>query len=156
MSYFYTLENSIRRNNQNNLVDLVTPLVIIDDTLYYFPHIVTEEEEMRVEKICNNIYGHTGYMDEILTLNNIINPWSIKAGSIIYYVDEDSMPLIQSKPKADQQSILNNLVNPNKDTKKDPNRETGENLPPTIKPSGLKAVDINFATKVVKIIDSLK
>ena len=111
---------------------------------------------MRIDLISTNIYGHDGYIDELLTLNNILNAWSIKAGNIIYYVDEDAFPLIQSKPMADDQNIINNLINPNKDTKKDPNRESGENLPPSIKPSGLKDVSIDFTNKTIKIIDSLK
>jgi len=156
MSYLYTIENNIRKSNQDNLIDLVTPIVNITDDLYYYPYIVSEVEEMRIDLICLNIYGNTGYIDEILTINNIINPWSIKAGSIIYYIDEDQIPLIQSKPKADEQRILNNLVNPNKDTKKDPNRDTGESLTPTIKPTGLKSVDIDYTNKTIKIIDKLK
>jgi len=156
MSYLYTIENQIRKSNQNYLLDLLTPIVNISDELYYYPYLVSEAEEMRIDLICLNIYGHTGYIDEILTLNNIINPWSIKSGSIIYYVDEEQILLMQTKPKADEQTILNNLVNPNKDTKKDPNRQTGENLTPTIKPAGLKDVEINYDKKTVKIIDKLK
>lgn len=156
MSYLYSLENNVRKVEQDNLLDLITPILVNDDTLYYYPYIVSEVEEMRPDIICNNIYGHSKYIDELLTLNNILNPWSIKNGQIIYYVDEESILLIQSKPKEDQQVLLKNLVNPNKDTKKDPNRTTGENLPPSIKPSNLKDVSVDFTNKTIKIMDTLK
>lgn len=156
MSYLYSIENNIRKTEQNNLLDLINPILLTDDTLYYYPYVVSEVEEMRPDIICNNIYGHTRYIDEFLTLNNILNPWSIKYGQILYYVDEESILLIQSKPKEDQEILLKNLVNPNKETKKDPNRSTGENLPPSIKPANLKDVDVDFVNKTVKIIDTLK
>jgi len=156
MSYLYTLETADKMKNQDNLTDIVDPILVIDDTLNYYPYIVSEEEAMRIDLICYSIYGNFAYIDELLTINNILNPWSIKGGSIIYFLDEDDLNGLKVQPKTDQEEIINELVNPNKDTKKDPNRDTGIGLPPTIKPSNLKDVDIDYDNKTIKIIDRFK
>jgi len=160
MSYLYTLEIAERNIVQNNLTDIVDPLIFRDDSLVYYPYVVGQEEAMRIDQICYSIYGNFLYIDELLTINNIINPWSIRSGDIIYFLDENDLVALQLVPKVDQTLIINRLVNPNKDTQKDPTRDpnitTGTGLPPTIKPAGLKDVVIDYTAKKIKIIDRLK
>lgn len=156
MSYLYTNETIQRDQKQNNLLDIIDPVVIWDDTLAYYPYTVSNEESMKPDLICFNIYGNFSYIDELLTLNNILNPWSIKAGQVIYFVDEDSLMALRLQAKADDQTVVASLVNPNKDTEKDPNRESGKGLPPTIKPAGVKDVSVDFNNKTIKIIDKFK
>ena len=156
VSYLYTNEIAQRDENQSNLVNIIDPLIIWNDTLIYYPYIVTNEESMRPDLICFSIYNNFSYIDELLLINNILNPWSIKAGQTIYYIDEDSILILQRQYKNNEEKIIKNLVNPNKDTKKDPNRDSGTGLSPTIKPSGLKDVSIDFNDKTIKIIDRFK
>ena len=156
MCYLYTLETAQRNKNQDNLVDIVDPLLLIDDTLNYYPYVVAEEEASRIDLICYSIYGHFAYIDELLTMNNILNPWSIRGGSIMYFLDEDDLTSLRLAPKADQTQIVNDLINPNKDTQKDPNRDTGVGLPPTIKTANIKDVDIDYNNKTIKIINKFK
>lgn len=156
MSYLYTLETVERSSGQTNLFNIVDPLLMVDDTLNYYPYVVAEEEAMRIDLICYSIYGNFAFIDELLTINNISNPWSIKGGSTIYFLDEDDLVTLRIFPKADQEKIVNELVNPNKDTQKDTNRDSGTGLTPTIKPSNLKEVDINYNNKTIKIIDRFK
>lgn len=156
MSYLYTLETAERNKNMDNLINIIDPLIYVDDTLNYYPYVVGEEESMRIDLICFNIYGNFAYIDELLTINNIINPWSIKSGDIIYFLNQDDLNVLRLSPKSDKQQIVNELVNPNKDTQVDPNRETGTGLPPTIKPSNLKEVEVDYNNKTIKIMDSFK
>jgi len=156
MSYLYTLQNVDREKKFNKLFDIINPVIKWDDSLTYYPYMVLKEEEMRPDMICFNIYNHFNYIDEILTWNNIINPWSIKEGQIIYYLEEDSVISLQLQKKKNSDEIVNELVNSNKDTKKDPNRESGTGLPPTIKPAGLKDVTVDFNNKTIKIMDKFK
>lgn len=156
MSYLYTNENVARDTVQGNLYDIIDPLVIWDDTLIYYPYVVPQEEGMRIDQVCYDIYGHFNYVDELLTMNDIIDPWSIQAGQVIYYLDEDSLSNLQLQAKKDQQAVVVSLVNPNKDTKKDPNRDLGTGLPPTIKPAGLKDVTVDTNNKTIKIMDRFK
>jgi hypothetical protein len=156
MSYLYTNEISQRDKKQGDLIDIIDPVVIWNDTLNYLPYIVSTEEAMRPDLICFNIYNNFNYIDELLTWNNILNPWSIKEGQIIWFLDEDSIASIQLLAKNDEEEIVRSLVNPNKDTKKDPNRENGTGLPPTIKPAGIKDVTVDFNNKKIKILDRFK
>jgi hypothetical protein len=158
MSYLYTLEKAQRNAVQNNLTDIVDPILGSDDTLSYYPYVVGQEEGMRIDQVCYNIYGNFNYIDEILTINNIINPWSIRGGDIIYFLDEGDLESLQLSPKIDQTAIINKLINPNKDTQKDPNRDpnsvtTGNGLPPTIKTKGSDDVTIDYVNKKIKIMD---
>lgn len=156
MNYLYTNEIVQRDQLQGNLFDIIDPIVIWNDSLNYFPYVVSQEESMRIDLICFNIYNNFNYIDELLTLNNILNPWSIQAGQTIYFIEEDSIQVLQLQTKADDQKIVRELVNPNKDTQKDPNRDTGTGLPPTIKPAGLKDVSVDYNNKTIKIMDRFK
>lgn len=156
MSYLYTNEIAKRDLKQGNLVDIIDPVIIWNDTLNYLPYLVSKEEAMRPDTICFNIYGNFNYIDELLTWNNILNPWSIKEGQIIYFLEEDDIVALQLQAKTDDQEIVKTLVNPNKDTQRDPNRDAGTGLPPTIKPAGLKDVTVDFNNKTIKIMDRFK
>lgn len=156
MSFLYSNEVSQRDEKQENLVNIIDPVVIWKDTLTYYTYIVSNEEAMRPDLVCFSIYKNFSYIDELLLINNILNPWSIKGGQTIYYLDEDSILILQLQSKNDNQKIVQTLVNPNKDTKKDPNRDNGTGLSPTIKPSGLKDVSVDFNDKTIKIIDRFK
>ena len=156
MSYLYTTENAVRDIKQGNLIDIIDPLIKWDDTLNYFPYIISREEAMRMDMVCFNIYGNFNYIDELYQMNNILCPWSIKEGQTIYFLDEDDLQTLQLQAKADDQAVVLKLVNPNKDTKKDPNRDAGTGLPPTIKPAGLKDVSVDFNNKTIKIMDRFK
>ena len=156
MSYLYTTENAVRDIKQGNLVDITDPLIKWDDTLNYFPYIISREEAMRMDMVCFNIYGNFNYIDELYQINNIICPWSIVEGQTIYFLDEDDLQTLQLQAKADDQAVVVQLINPNKDTKKDPNRDAGTGLPPTIKPAGLKDVTVDFNNKTIKIMDRFK
>jgi len=161
LSYLYTLEKAERNATQKNLTNIIDPIVGSDDSLSYYPYYVLDNEAMRIDMICYSIYGNFEYIDELLTINNILNPWSIRAGDIIYFLEEDDMASLRISRPANQADIVAKLVNPNKDTQKDPNRDSnsvtvGTGLPPSIKPNGLKDVNIDFDNKVIKIIDTLK
>jgi hypothetical protein len=156
MSYLYTNETVERDLTMGNLYDIVDPVIMWDDTIKYYPYVVQREEAMRMDLVCYSIYGNFNYIDELLTLNHILNPWSIKEGDIIYFAEEDDINSLQMQAKTDQNRIVRSLVNPSKDTKKDPNRDEGTGLTPTIKPTNLKEVDIDFNSKKIKIMDRLK
>ena len=156
MSYIYTNENAKRDSNQSNLFNIVDPLVIWRDDIVYYPYFVSKEEEMNPSMICFNIYNKFDYIDELLTWNNILNPWSIREGQLIYYIEEDSIESLKVDTNQEKDTIVQSLVNPSKDTKKDPNRDSGTGLPPTIKPTGLKDVNVDYNNKTIKIIDRFK
>lgn len=52
-----------------------------------FTHIVTEDEEMRLDLVCNNLFGDANGKDVIMFLNDITNDLHIKKGDEILYPD---------------------------------------------------------------------
>lgn len=117
--------------------------------------IVTDEYEGRIDLVCRYLHGSSDYVEELMTLNGIINPHSIKTGDeLFYYTDTDNYGLLrQSDPEdtTNKDSIL--LMNKQKNTKKDKNRIGS---PPTIKPDNLKQLDINYNKKKITIINKFK
>jgi len=84
---YYTLENVKRNKNNNNLYDIFNPMLKITDDSNIKSYIVDNQREMRIDLICIDIYGNNDYIDELLYFNGIIDPYSIKSGDIIYYID---------------------------------------------------------------------
>ena len=85
--------------------------------------------------MCESIYGNTEYLDLLMHINNIDNPLNIKEGAILYYPSSNKIDLyriVEEKP----QTVQNKIINTNKTTRKDSNREMyikqGYSLPPVV------------------------
>lgn len=88
----YTLENIERLKGNDNLYDIFYPMLVDNPNLNIkTDYVVREEREMRIDLICKDLYGDTSYIDELLHLNGIIDPYSIKKDDIIYYADNISI-----------------------------------------------------------------
>lgn len=106
---------------------------------------VQRGEEMRIDLICNSIYGNLDKIDLILNVNNISNPLNIKEGSIIIYpINGDDF--FRYKEKVDKETTKI-LSDPNRSVKKDKDRETYQNnnqsIPPTILQNPSDPVAVN-------------
>lgn len=159
MSNLYTLENgTIQMDSYGNpITDIIKPIVITRDDITVYPHIVTIEEEMRPDLVTWSIYGQKGYIDEIMTLNNIVDVFSIRQGDVIWFVDEDDIPKLQIVQSSQtNEDIINSLIDPNAERKIDYNRETGQNLYPSIKPTNLKQIQVDSNNNTITIINKLK
>jgi hypothetical protein len=115
------------------------------DDVQYLEYKVQKGEEMRIDLVCESIYGSTNYIDIILNVNKISNPLNIKEGvSIIYPLPQFIEDLRYQEDKKTQ--VQEAIANPNKATKSDPSRkkyiEQGYSLPPTV---------LNRSTEQVKI-----
>lgn len=92
-------------------------------------------EEMRMDLVCESIYGSMEYLDLLMHINNIDNPLNIKEGTILFYPSSNKIDLyriVEEKP----QTVQNKIINTNKTTRKDSNREMyikqGYSLPPVV------------------------
>jgi hypothetical protein len=142
---FYSLNNLRQDISQDNLYDFFA------STFKYIPgfllseYIVNGWEEMRIDVICNNIYGNTDYCDFILDLNNIDNPLNIMSGDALYYTTLEQMDYFKID-ESTAKSIRNTYLNNNKISQQDPNRQSyvGNNLtlPPTFLQTPRAAVSI--------------
>ena len=159
MSYIYTLEKGVIQIDAegNPITNIITPLVITLDGLNLFPYIVSIAEEMRPDIILRGMYGNSDNIDEIMTLNNIIDSWSLSEGSVLWYPDPSDLDKLRKSQAAQtNQEIINQLVDPNSERKIDFNRETGENMAPSIKPSTMKQITVDTVNNTIKITNKLK
>lgn len=147
--------NSLSRDeNQNKLYDLteITFNYTSIDSVLKIPHTVQPNEEMRIDLICDNIYNNLNNISFLLKFNNIDNPLNIMSGDIIYYIDESLIELFRIQSNTDT-STRNKLLNANKSTKKDPNRqqyiESNFSLPPTYLNSPSNSVKIEGSKIVI-------
>lgn len=159
MSQIYTLENGniVLDDMGNPITNIITPLVITNDNLTLYPFFVTQVEEMRPDLVLTQMYGNSRYIDEIMTLNNVIDSFSLSDGTLLWYPDSTDIDKLQKTPvNQTDEEIINQLVDPNSERKIDYNRETGENLTPSAKPSTLKQINVDTVNNTIKIINRLK
>jgi hypothetical protein len=95
---------------------------------------VKRGEEMRMDLICQSIYGKTDYIDFLCFINNISNPLNIPLNKIIVYYPEENISAFIFEPKSDD--ITKVIAQANRGTKPDPSREqfldNNLTLPPNI------------------------
>jgi len=159
MSYIYTLENAnIQIDSDGNpITDIVTPLVLTSDNIIVYPFIVTSVEEMRPDLVLRGMYGNGQYLDEIMTLNNIVDSFSLVAGTILWYPDPTDLDKLRKEPVTQtNEEIINLLVDPNSEQKIDFNRETGTNLPPSVKPTTMRQISVDTVNNTISITNRLK
>lgn len=144
-----------RDPNQGNLFNLFQKNIVINNkqniTLYLY--VVQREYEMRLDKISNFLYGTPDYVEELMVINDIINPYSVKEGQYLYYCSLDNLQFFYTTDDTfEDTTSKNNLINSSKTNK---NKEFTDNLPLTIKPNNLKQITITEDNKV-KIINSFE
>jgi len=143
----FTFDVIQRDKNQNNLCDLFSKSVV-DIPIYKYEDIVQDGEECRLDLVCFRLYGTTKYVEELMTINNILNPFSICSGDVIYYVSEDSIEVLDQidKPEVNSDKVANPK---NKNTRTDPSRQTG--VAPTIRPLDFEQLIVDKKNKTIKL-----
>ena len=139
--------NKIKRDpNQDNLFNLFQKNIINTNNVQLQIYIVPREFEMRLDRISNFIYGAPNYVEELMVLNDIISPYSVKEGQYIYFCQVDNFQKLYSIDDLQnlKENARQNLINSSKSNK--PNQDnyntSDQNLPPTIKPSNLKQIKV--------------
>lgn len=135
--------------------DLFEKTIVNDPTLPYSVFPVTDEFNGRLDLLCRYLNGNTNYLEEMMVINNIFNPYSIKSGTLIKYFKNpsDYGMLYQSDKSSNdiKDEILS--MNKSKQNKKDNNRIGS---PPTIKPDNLKQLDINYSKRKITVMNKFK
>lgn len=133
------------KKNPDGSYDLTQLTFNSRNDVAYYPYTVQKGEEMRMDLVCQSIYGDITYIDVLMRVNNIDNPLNIKEGSDIIYPASDKLSMfrITEERKAD---ILKRLSNTNKTTRKDTNRKTyveqGYSLPPVVQENPVNPVRV--------------
>ena len=154
---FYTFYNTnIKENNEGQrLYDFFEKTMVNDKELIYSTYTVPEEFDARLDLVCKHIYGSIDVMEELMTQNGIINPFSIKAGDDLYYAySTNELSILYQRDKDNNEENKAKILNINK--AKSSTQDPNASLPPSIKPNNLKAVDINYNKKVITVINKLK
>jgi hypothetical protein len=101
----------------------------------YLEYKIQKGEEMRIDLVCKSIYNNVDYVDILLSVNRITNPLNIKEGVVILYPPLKEITNLRYVEE-DEVIVQEQLANPNKATKADPNRkkyvEENYSLPPTV------------------------
>lgn len=146
--------NKIKRDSkQDYLFDLFQKNIVRNRGVSLNAFIVPAEYEMRLDKISNYLYGSPDYVEELMVLNDIISPYSVKEGQLIYFADQSNFNNLyttdeMSTVKENQRQRLINSNQKNRDKKK---LTSDQNLPPNIKPSSLEQIKVSKDNKVTLI-----
>ena len=132
----YDIDTLTTDNNQSGLYNLFQPTFKMGLNYPSQNHVVSIEEEMRIDLVCQSVYSSNDYCDFILNVNNIDNPLNIKAGDVLLCPDIGAFEDFKMQ-YSQQVNAQNQLLNVNKSTKVDNNRqayvEQNFSLQPTFK-----------------------
>lgn len=147
---FYSFENLDR--NVDGFYDLFKKTVINNTDIISDTFDITRDIEYRPDLAAKFAYGSNEYIEELLTMNGIINPFALKKDTTIFKAFNNAN--LQSMYKSDvdenierKKKLLN--INKNKTSK-------SNNYPPTVKPDGLKQLNMNYNKKKITIMNRFK
>jgi hypothetical protein len=128
-----------KKEKVDDLYDLTLPTFVYNKEVLeqnLQRYITTEDDEMRIDIICDKIYGSTEHVDFLMELNNITNPLLIKKEMEIKYVSENLIPSFVKKDTLND-NVRKTISNKRKATKVDSDRnnynsEKSQNIPPTV------------------------
>lgn len=141
----YDLDSLKKDEFGNYDLSQITFKLVLSGEIRYSYYEVKRGEEMRMDLVCNSIYGNTNYIDILCNVNNIDNPLNIKEGSVIIFPINDIDILRNSS--SNTSDINKVLSNTNKASRIDSNRqkyfENNLSLPPTILEESTNQFDID-------------
>jgi len=158
ISFDTDINNRIKRDpKQENLFDLFQKNTMNAQNLDLSVFIVPREFEMRLDRISNFIYGSPNYVEELMALNDIINPYSVKEGQYIYFCEEGNLQYLYTKDdlSTESEKKRQQLIKSSQPNRSNQSIPSNQNLPLTIKPSNLNQITVG-ADNNVKIINSFE
>lgn len=142
----FDLEKIQKKSNPQDLYDLTQETFEYKRDIQYLTYKIQRGEEMRIDLVCQSIYGNIDNIDIILNVNNISNPLNIKEGSVIIYPNSSDISNLRPEIK-DNSEVVKSLANSNKSTRIDRGRqayiESNYSLPPTVLQSSIEQVKIS-------------
>jgi len=150
---YYSFENL--KLDSTGHYNLFEKTMVNRQDLPIYTIVTTDEFKGRLDNICKYLHGNTDYLEELMTMNNILNPNSVKSNTTIrYFKDTGNYELLyQSDPVENDKKDSILQMNKSKSTKKDSNRIGSV---PTIKPDTLTQVDVNHNKKKITVINKFK
>jgi len=149
--------NKIDRDpKQYDLFNLFQKNIVYPKNIEVNTYVVPREFEMRLDRISDYIYGSPDYVEELMVLNDIINPYSVKEGQYINYCSLENLNLLYVKDDMSEEKELTKqkIIDSSQPNREKEKRENDKNLPITIRPSNLEQIRVNDNT--VQIINSFE
>lgn len=148
------IEKLSRDPRQGDLYDLFNKTYIDFPGAKFSQYVVDQDEEMRLDLICFRIYGNVEHLGFLCNFNQIDNPLNIKQGDIINYIEVTEIKLFENEDVKNE-DVKKRLLNSNKSSRKDPNRQTfiesESSLPPNFKQEPLASITVDPVTNILKI-----
>ena len=139
---------------KDKLFNIFQKNVEYNNTIQLYRYVVPKEYEMRLDLISNRIYGSTDYIEELMLINNIINPYSVKENQDIYYCSEDNIASLHTTDNLkDNDELRDKILKAEQPSK---NRSSTNKIPTTLKPKNIKQVTIDTKNRKIKIMNSFK
>jgi hypothetical protein len=156
---FDSSNNDIKRDpTQGSLYNLFQKNIVYSTDISLGLYIIPKEYEMRLDKISTYLYGSPNYIEELMLINDIINPYSVKEGQSIWFCSSDDFVKLYTK----DDMLTHDAVRKQMIQSSQPYRDrekalssSDQNLPPTIKPTNLQQIKVTKDNKV-KIINSFE
>lgn len=138
---------SIKRSaKQFNLFNIFQKNIILKNVIVY-PYTVPIEYEMRLDRVSEYLYGSSSYIEELMILNDIISPYSIKEGQIIYFCkmsDLEALYTSDNLPDTQQtEKVSISRMNSKEDKIKKLSQQSAN-----IKPENLKQLNVDKDNRI--------
>lgn len=104
--------NNLKKDS-SGMYDLYAEVINGKNIISIFKFPLTDKHDMRIDLVCNDIYGNTDSVDLLCVLNGIIQPLTIQSGDVLFFVDKDDLTNIRSNAAA-RDAIVQAVVNANK------------------------------------------
>ena len=145
-----TLKTLKRENNETlyDISEITFTYNIIEINRSRINYKTVEDDEMRLDLVCNKIYGDVDQVDFFCNLNNIKNPLVIKKDLNLFYVPLNSLGGFSPERTESNDKVRRKISNKRKSKIIDPNRqkfleEQSQTLPPTITKKDYSPVKYN-------------
>jgi hypothetical protein len=114
--------NKLRRT-RDGFYDLHVTADVNNKRFMVFSFICEERHNMRLDLVSNDIYKNANNVDVLMSLNGILNPFSVENGDEIFFVEDENVDGVRAND-ATTMAIIDAIKNANtgKDHKVDKSR----------------------------------
>jgi len=150
----YSFDIKKLNKDDKNLFDIFEKNIQYNKSITLYMYLIPREQEMRLDLISKALYGSTGYIEELMVINNIMSPYSLKENQMIYYCNENDMGFLYTKDDLKENDKIREsiIAASNKGKSKGDNNKT----PTTLKPKNINQVTIDNKNRKISIMNSFK
>jgi hypothetical protein len=152
----YSFTENCKLKRENNVkgapFDLFRSTVTDKDinNMKLYMYLVPPENVGRLDRVSFDLYGSNEYVDELMKINNIINPYSINEKDEILYPELGDIEVTHLPIENETEASIN--INNPKNTRKDSNRKNAT-VPVVVKDKNAKQVEWNKDNKTISIMN---